>query len=412
MARHGGSRRSVSELLVRGVLALAVLIAGYFAIRHTVAATVRSSDPARAHRLAPGDGEATALLAQQRFGAAATDANRALAARLGQTALRQDATAVAGAATYGLQAQLRGDTAGARAVFAYALKLSRRDLQTQLWAIEDAVGRGDVVAALRHYDVALRTSRRATDLLYPVLGSAIADPAIRAALVNTLAAAPAWRDGFVGYVSMNGTSPEATAQLFEALRVRGYRVPDEATAAVTTALVRRDALDLAWHYYTRVRGNADRRHSRDPDFKAVLVEATPFDWVTVNDEGLSASIQRGETGGVLDFAAPSGVGGVVVRQQQRLLPGGYRLEGRSGGIDQPANARPYWLLQCRGGRELGRVVLPASGARDGRFAGMLVVPRDCPEQMLSLVARPSDAVTGVSGQVFRAQLRPAAEPDR
>lgn len=409
MARHGGTRRWYPELLIRGFLALLVTFVGYVAVRNTVAAAARSSDPERAHRLAPTDGKATALLAQQRFGEAQTSADRFRAAHLARQALRQDPTAVAGAATYGLQAQLGGDMAAARAAFAYAQKLSRRDLQTQLWAIEDAVGRGDVAAALRHYDIALRTSRRATDLLYPVLGSAITDPAIRAALVKTLAAGPAWRDGFVGFVSMNGTRPEATAQLFAALRGHGYQVPDEATAAVTTALVRRDALDAAWRYYTLVRGHSDRRHSRDPDFKAVLAEATPFDWTAINDDGVSASIQRGETGGVLDFAAPSGVGGVVVRQQQRLLPGGYRLEGRSGGIDQPASARPYWVLQCRGGRELGRVPLPASGARDGRFAGMVVVPRDCPEQVLSLVVRPSDAVSGASGQVFRAELRPAAE---
>ncbi|MDT9096849.1 hypothetical protein RSW32_26335, partial [Escherichia coli] len=76
-------------------------------------------------------------------------------------------------------AQLHGDVGAARRLFAYGQRLSRRDNSTQLWAIEDAVARNDIPDVLRHYDVALRTSPNLADILYPVLASASADPAIR-----------------------------------------------------------------------------------------------------------------------------------------------------------------------------------------------------------------------------------------
>ena len=279
---------------------------------------------------------------------------------------------------------------------------ARVDYPDYGYKLADAVARGDVPGALRHYDIALRTSRPATDLLYPVLGSAISDPVVRAALVRTLAARPAWQDDFIGFVSVNGTDPVATAALFAALRARGHRISDQATAAVTTALVRRGFVDAAWRYYASVRGGVDRRHSRDPDFRASLAEATPFDWMPVSDDGPSASLQAGETGGILDFSAPSGVGGIVLRQQQLLPPGTYRLTGRSTGMEPSEKALPYWVLQCSGGEELGRVPIAAQGG----FAGTFVVPASCAMQMLSLVVQPADAISGISGQIGRADLRP------
>jgi hypothetical protein len=322
---------------------------------------------------------------------------------LAQEALRLDPTTVSAASVYGLDAQMRADVVGARTAFAYAQRLSRRDLQTQLWAIEDAVGRGDVPGVLRHYDIALRTSRQATDILFPVLGSAITDPAVRTALIRTLGSRPAWQNDFVSFVSTNGADPKATAALFMGLRARGYRISDEATAAVTTALVRRGSAETAWRYYASVRSRVDRSRSRDPNFRLNLAETTPFDWTPVSDDGASASLQSGNAGGVLNFTAPSGVGGTVLRQQQLLPPGIYKLSGVSGGIDAAEKALPYWVLQCSDGRELGRVTIPTQGD----FSGMLTVPSSCSMQMLNLIVRSSDMIAGISGQISRAELRPA-----
>lgn len=404
--RSRPTRRSVTEWTVRCILAAATLGMGWVSVANTLGYSLHRADPERAHALAPRDGRITAQLARELASAEANSVDRLRADLLARQALRQDPTAVAAIATLGLNAQVRGDTAGARRSFTYAERLSRRDLQTQLWAIEDAVGRGDIPGALRHYDIALRTSRNAPDLLFPVLGSAITESSVRDSLIKRLAAKPIWGTDFVAYVAGNSPYPSATASLFLALRKSSVPVPEQADTKLIVELVARNELELAWSYYSRIRVGVDRRRSRDPRFTADLSFPSPFDWVPINDAGTSASIQRSDEAGQFDFSAPASVGGPLLQQLQLLPPGNYRIDGHSIGIDQPPAAVPYWTLTCPSGRELGRVAVPNSNEAGGAFAGRFSVPSDCTVQTLTLIARPSNALGGLSGQIDRVQLSP------
>src|SRR3546814_15746228 len=101
-----------------------------------------------------------------------------------------------------------------------------------------------------------------------------------------------------------------------------------------------------------------------------------------------------------------GNGGPLLQQLQMLPAGDYVLEGHSIGIEQPARSRPYWIVRCQTGGEIGRVELPNSSQAGGRFQGAIRVPADRPVPMLALVARPPDDLGGVSGQIHRNTLRP------
>lgn len=400
-------RRSAAEWGVRGTLAIAAAALGYLSVTHSLAYMIRGSAPERAHALAPWDGRITALLSEKLSGPDATAADRQQADAMARLALRQDPTAVAAVATLGINAQVRGDTATARRIFAYSEKLSRRDLRTRLWAIEDAVARNDVPGALRNYDIALRTSRIAPDLLFHIMANAISDAEIRQALIATLAKRPAWSDQFIGYVSGNGPDARATASLFEAVHRRGIVLPAGSPAALIGRLLSEGHTDDAWRFYAAIMPGVDRRAARDPGFTANLTSPTPFDWQPITDSGVSATIQRGEQGGIFDFAVPPNLGGPLLRQTQLLPPGDYAIEGRSIGIDQADGALPYWALTCAEGRELGRVTVPNSAQANGRFAGRFTVPAGCPVQQLQLVARPSEALSGLTGQIDDVRLRPA-----
>ncbi len=246
----------------------------------------------------------------------------------------------------------------------------------------------------------------APDLLFPLLAKAIDENDIRGELVRTLTARPAWSDQFLSYVSSNSPYPRATAQLFEAVHRRGIALPAGAAAALVNRLLAENQFDDAWRFYAATTPGADRRIARDANFTANPASPTAFDWQPITDSGISASIQRGENGGIFDFAVPSNLGGPVLRQTQLLPPGDYAIEGRSIGIEQADAALPYWTLTCLNGRELGRVVVPNSAQAKGRFAGRFTVPAGCPVQQLQLVARPSDALSGVTGQVDDFRLRP------
>jgi hypothetical protein len=320
-------------------------------------------------------------------------------------ALQQDPTAVVAATTLGLNAQLKGDTARARRLFTYAGRLSRRELQTQLWAIEDGVGRSDVPSILYNYDIALRTSRNASEVLFPILASALGDSEIRAALVKTMKGKPLWGPSFINFASANAPSEAATSFFLSLSRV-GLPITDEPRARVITSMIKQGHVNNAWAYYATFRRGANRRSSRDPKFTADIASPTPFDWVPANDDGITTSIQRNGALGVFDFAAPSSVGGALLRQVQMLLPGKYALVVHSMAIDQEPNARPYWSLTCNDGHELGRFEMPNSSQGNGRFQGRFSVPANCPVQTLMLVARPVDSVTGLSGQIDHVLIAP------
>lgn len=404
-ARGPWTRRSGIEWSVRFALAALASACAYVGVSRTSAFINYKRDPARAYALAPSDGRIAAQYAQELVGSpASTREDRWRAERLATFALHQDPTAVAAASALGLLRQLGGRTGDARALFAYAQRLSRRDLQTQIWAIEYAVSRGDVANALTHYDIALRTARSAPELLFPILAAAIADPVVRTALVTTLGASPGWGTAFINYVAANGSDPRTAAQLLRALHRAAVKVPPEAQSAVIDALIVGEFSEDVWSYYAAIRPGSDPRRSRDPRFAARLQSPTALDWVAVNDGGVASSIEQSDRGGVFDFSAPPSVGGPLLRQVQVLPAGTYDLAGRSSGINQPAGSRPYWSLTChRDGREFGRVEM-LGGEADGAFNGTFSVPADCPVQVLTLVARPVETMQGLTGQIQMVQL--------
>lgn len=385
---------------MRAALAVVAAGLGCVSLAFSAAQLAVAKDPALAYRLAPYDGRITGAYATTLAGPDATPQDRARADALSRQALRQDPMAVAAAATLGMNASFRNDAAAARRYFAYAQKLSRRDVRTQLFMIEDAVQREDIPGALHQYDITLRVFPTLSDVLYPVLASASATPVIRQELVKTLAGKPAWAESFVNFVAGNSTDPRSTATLFVGLDRVGVAIPETARAGALNALISAGQTDQAWAYYRSIRPGADRRRSRDPRFAATLETPTPFDWTPVNAGGLSTTIQ----GGIFDFAAPASFGGPMLQQAQLLPPGTYRLTGHSIGIEQVPGALPYWTLRCQNGVELGRVEVPASGVAGGNFTGLFTVPAGCPLQTLILTARPSDAVSGLSGQFDRVEL--------
>lgn len=373
-----------------------------------MAQVAAKSQPQAADANVSYDGRLAAAHAAALITPSITPAERTLAASLSRAALRRDPTAVSAAATLGAVTLAQNDTAAARRLLAYAQMLSRRNVQTQLWSIEDAVGRGDVLGALHWYDIALRTKPELSDILYPVLAQASRDATIRVALTRTLAGKPPWSDSYVGFAAGQKDNPQSTAALFAGLRARGVVIPPAAEASVVGVLLDGGNVGEAWRYYAAIRPGATRARARDPRFTALLDTPSLLDWLPVNDGNVSTSIQRTLKGGVFEFSAPASIGGTVLQQVQLLPAGSYRLSGHSDGIAQDAHALPYWTLTCRAdGRELGRVTVSNSAQAGGNFAGTLTVPANCPVQVLALFAQASDAIGGISGQIDRVVLAPA-----
>jgi hypothetical protein len=388
------------------MLAAAVAIVGYAGVMQSLAGVRVRSDAGVAHHLAPGDGRITAAYAKSLSGLKASAADRTQADMLAREALEQDPTAVSAASTLGLNAQVRGAVGDARRAFAYAETLSRRDIQTQLWAIEDAVSREDIAAAVGHYDVALRVSVPLAQLLFPVLAAAASDLSIQPVLVKTLSTRPRWGENFINYIAASGVDPLASSAFLRSLRRAHVPVPESARGSLVNALIKAGHADAAWSYYASVRRDVDRRESRDPGFVANNATPSVLDWMPIDSESASTSIVRNDKAGMFDFAVPSGSAGPLLQQKQVLPPGSYTVRGTVIGIDPAERALPYWELSCEDGRKLGRVAVPGSGDRPAVFVGTFNVPESCPIQTLAFSARLSESVAGVTGQITRIQLKP------
>lgn len=388
------------------MLAVVVLVAAYFSLAHTLANVIVRAAPAKAHALASQDGRIAASAAVEAFYSAPTGGTDDPAALLARKALRRDPTAVDALNVLAMKAQLRGDTSGARDLFSYSLNLSRRDLGSRLWAIEEAVSRGDIKTALTNYDIALRTSPRAPDMLFPVLANAIDEARIRPILIDILASEPVWAEKFIDFAATSGPKPQATRLLFEEAAGRSIPIDDDARASVVNSLFAANNYRDAWDYYASFRDGATRDHSRDPEFTFAGETRTIFDWIALEH----TTIVPGSDGerGVADFSVPPTLGGPLLQQYILLPPGTYRLSGLSTGISQSDQTRPYWAVDCVDGPQLGQVPLPNSDEVGGQFEGNITVGGDCPAQVLRLIANPSNDIAGVSGQIVRATLAPVA----
>ncbi|WP_141396569.1 tetratricopeptide repeat protein [Sphingomonas adhaesiva] len=404
--RNAIRRRSRSEWTVRLALAVSALCLGGVAVSFSLAQVIARANPQAAYMLAPYDGRIAGLVAATlvESGATPTPAERRKAGELAGRALQQDPTAVSAVATLGDNAQDRGDIADARRWFGYASSLTRRDPETQRWMIEDAVSRGDIPAALRQYDIALRTTPSEAATLFPILAAASAEPAIRAELIRTLAARPQWAPAFLHYAAGNSPTPQSLASLFIGLRRAGVPVPVRASNFAINDLVGSGSIAQSWAYYALLHPGARRDRSRDPTFAFATSDGSVLDWSVVDNGSITAT--TGPDG--FDYAASAGMGGLVLEQLQVLPAGTYELVGRSRNIVQPTGLGPYWAISCGDGRDIGRIEVAPSQENTGRFAGRLVVPADCPTQLLKLIIRSNDAVAGQAGRIERVVVRPAS----
>ena len=402
------SRRTPKNWAARGGLAVGFAVLGYFSVTESFAHVIAKVDPEKAFILAPDNGIVLAKYAQSTFTRTFDKEPNSLPADLARKALLADPTAADALTVLGFQAQLRNDPALTDRIFSYSTALTRRELRPRLWAIETSIGRGDIVGALRNYDVALRTSDDAAGLLFPILSAALAEERIRVALRPILASDPVWKDSFVDYAAKSGVEPAGTIALFQESVQDGLMPNDEQRAYLVNALFEQDRQNDAWAYLKTFRPGVRRNVSRDANFELDVPVPTVFDWRPNPDPRISAAILRQGNTGLLDFSIPPSVGGALISQIQLLPPGSYRLEGRSRGIEQPNRSRPYWVLSCAQRGELGRIVMSNSNRNGGRFGGQFDVPVGCPLQTLTLVARSTDDILGVSGQILSAQLVPSS----
>lgn len=288
--------------------------------------------------------------------------------------------------------ELRNDTRRARALFRASETVSRRNVLTQFWLIEDAVARGDVAEAIKHYNRAMLVSSEARTTLLPVLAQASSDPAIRKELLPLLAKRPLWWKDYLQQLGTSGADPTAMALALAATRT-DIRNPDE--RGLAQAILRRmvalkdgrGALRAA-NRLERVPGST--RSIREGDFETAdgLV---PFAWWMRDEDSIRAFRDTVPDGGMgLRIETSSGASGGVAQQLIGLAAGRYIMQGRAGDVSTDQTARPTINVTCETGKPLSRFSLPSAGPNGRSFRFAFDVPAtDCALQWVTIVTAPA-----------------------
>ncbi len=375
-----------------------VLLVGALAVRHSLGMALATKRPELALQL---DRENATVLAQAALTLVQGEATpqRRKARDLARAALAREAGNVNALAAFGLASDKPKQVA---AVFTAADRLSRRNLIVQVWMIENAVAKGDVSGALRQYDIALRTSRAAPSMLFPVLVDATSNDQLLPAIAKTLAQRPLWGGLYLQQLAQSGKDLHRIALLFAMLKQQGVATGAAADTALYTRLLEAQLFDDVWKVYASDHRGAQHAAVRGDTFGEDPVVKTPYDWQLSDNEFVTARIEQTTSSkGELIFTTAAGEGGDVAKQTLSLTPGTYTLQAEVGAIEAADAQPPYLRLVCLpSGTELARKPLPLQGTNGVSFS----VSAGCPAQTLSIVAPPASGLGTVNGTIRSVRL--------
>jgi hypothetical protein len=354
--------------------------------------------PQLASRIAPWNAVAAADAAAE---LGTTDPRNPRVRALVSRALARDLTQIPAIELRALDLAVSGRPAQARRLFELSDRLSRRSLPTRLWLIQDAVDRGNVAGALRHFDIALRTTTDAQPILFPVLAKASADPTLTEPLARMLDRSSDWRLMYLNWTVANADDAAATARVVAHMRDAGFVVSN----GVDQRLIERLASggEFAEARLLNQRFGRSSAGVADPNFTDSGARY-PFGWGLVSNGSLGAERVLSGSSSMLSYRAAPANSGQIAAQLLTLRPGRYSLRVRTAAAG--TGAPPYWSIACPNGNggELARVEQPL--AANGTAAAVFAVPTDCSGQWLTLRVRPAPDASEQSGAVASVSISP------
>jgi hypothetical protein len=365
---------------------VAAALAGLVAVKG-LAVHAAASDPHAAAMLAPYDARAAAAAAQAEVKAGGNVADPAVRRLVGQ-ALGRDATLTPAIEMRALEAEAEREPARAARLFELSSAISRRSLPTRLWLIQRSVDGGDVAGALDNFDIALRTSTAAPEVLFPVLAGASADPGLAQPIARMLDRPSDWREAFLHYaITEAHAGPGVMAVLLD-MRDRRLILGKKIDEALVGELLTEKAFGLAREARDGFGPRAGPGMVADPRF-AEGAQRYPFGWLMIQT-GTSGA-QRAQVGGqaALEYQASPGGGGPAATQLLTLEPGPYRLTAITAEPASDRVSQPFWTITCGdAGGQLA--ILDQPGAAEASASADFSVPAGCTGQWLLLTLRSSD----------------------
>jgi hypothetical protein len=401
----------VSKALVRVSVVLGALLLAWLSIAVTLANTVATNAPSLALRMWPDHAVAHARMADTLVAAispTASGAQReqvARAAAEAAEALQRNPTLPGPARILAMQAAMRGDQRQADRLIEYSALMSRRDIPTQFWLIEQRVTANDVGGALAHFGIALQVAPSTRDALFPVLSSALSHPNLVGPIADLAHRGDSWRADFLYYVSQNA-DPASAGSLFLTLARLGTPPAPPHLQGLIERLVNAGNFSGAARLYALIdRGwrlgdaaaQLDGAFTREGDMP-------PFGWELNQNVAWRGSRPDGPGNNALLVNLPETGEDWAARKLLLLPPGEYRLAGAYGVFEGDRGGLRVELSCSRGGSVVATVT-SAPNAPVGRLDGALNIPATCTQQWLTIQAIGNDGTA--PGKLWLDDLRVA-----
>lgn len=311
-----------------------------------------------------------------------------------------------------LRASAKPDAQRSLALARLSERLSRRDLLTQIILIEYAAEGDSPEKVLAHYNRALLTKRSARDLLFPVLRTAVADDAIRAALRPYIDPKYPWAIEFLRDCLGWGVEPRLVVDLLLPARTpERVAQSDNVSDLLIQRLVERADFATAGRYYQTLPGaQPGLLQSTGFDDASVDVRRVPLSWKIVDGSEIDAAFERDNAGvHSLHIFAGTANSGIALRKLMYLQPGTYTLSERRQIIAPSDHASVKWSLTCVTATTSSKVWEGAStpGGLPGPV-GPIVVPSGCPHQLLELSVAGGESQSGLELRIDQLKLVRAA----
>ena len=392
----------IARWLLIGLMGLLGLVASWDIVCRAAAHYFARNDPAAALAWSPGDPEALAMLSDDRLVGRGTAKNLASAEILARQALAAAPLQAGALRNLGLVADARGQTGKASEVMDRARRRGFRDIATQAWLLQRALGRSEFDDAFLRLDAILRTKPDLSGRLFPALAAISTAPGSIDPLARRLATRPAWRTAALLYLADETSSLTAITGLTEGL-VRLRSPPSEQEeAGLLSRMVKEGRYQEArrvWASLLPAGSRADGALVYDGAFRG-LAGAAPFNWRLFPSAGLSVETAKSsasrKSGLFVDY--PVRDPATLADQLLVLPPGTYRLTARFQITGAAAGASLGWTVRCAAGdavlgetRQKADVATPWTA-----LATTFTVPPDCPAQWLRLGGRAGDGFGDLS----------------
>jgi hypothetical protein len=395
---------SKSELLRFALLAIAGLTAASLVFMLAVSGIARQRAPDQALRFISYDGTALAakadiaMLSGEKIDARKLAANGRAAllnGPLNARAVRQVATA----------AKMQGQDAQAFDLLKRAESLSRRDALTHVLLVEEAANRNDAPAALHHYDLALRTSKASSQLLFPRLSLAIRHPSIRAELKPLIRSDRNWPAAFMVYARDNSANLTPLVDLL--LETGG--VPDPVLAKMHRATI------ISALFYRGQYSQVARLLLVSADGTRLMTSAGletmdrfddfgPAAWLLMDDVDAGAVANGTKADATMLIYATPETTKLVAHKLLYLAPGAYQFGATVKSADKGRDGAFGWQLRCLSGPNKGQIWRVWDTGATTRSD--LTIPTGCPSQLLEITASGGTGDSGLEAEIGAISMRP------